>query len=179
MEEKLLCFSVTQQTCLSLFNGCTSYELWDTDHFEQYSAQTERAWDTEMVRKHYCSFWLGGFQGLEADKHLGWSWPSLMFEDEDLDVELEPMQTCQAGYFEVTHRGTFFFFLGSTVSKQLFISAFITEPVFAKWFKVEHSDLSCWVFHCFSKTGFFCVHPLHTDSTYFHPCVKSSLYRGL
>lgn len=56
-------------------------------------------------------FLAGWLQDLEADKHLSWSWAALMFEDQDLDIELEPMQTCQAGYFEVTHRGTFFFFL--------------------------------------------------------------------
>lgn len=61
----------------------------------------------------------------------------LMFEDDDLDTKLEPVQTCQAGYFEVTHGGTFFSL------DQLFpISSFITEPVFAKRYKVEHSDIS-------------------------------------
>lgn len=86
-------------------------------------------------------FLAGWLQDLEADRHLSWSWMPLMFEDDDLDTKLEPVQTCQAGYFEVTHGGTFFFF-GSTVSNQLFISSFITEPVFAKRYKVEHSDIS-------------------------------------
>lgn len=116
-----------------------------------------------MVRNHYCSFWLGGFETLEADKHLGWSWMSLMLKDDDLDTELEPMQTCQAGDFKETRRNTFFFSIfGSTVSNQLFIS-----PPLLSLFLL--SDVSRWVLHGFLEAPFVCASFAYTQ------CIMSSL----
>lgn len=83
-----------------------------------------------MGEKALLFFLAGWLQDLEADKHLSWSSTSLMLEDDDLDTEPEPVQTCQAGDFEMMHRDTLFFFFGSTVSNQLFIGYFITEPVY-------------------------------------------------
>ncbi len=57
----------------------------------------------------------------------------------------------------------FFSFFGSTASNQLFISSFIGECVFAKWFEVEHSDLSCRVFCGFShRLCLLCILCIHT-----------------
>lgn len=108
-----------------------------------------------MVRNHYCSFWLGGFETLEADKHLGWSWMSLMLKDDDLDTELEPMQTCQAGDFKETHRNTFFF----PSLDQLFpISSLLVPHYWACFYYLMFLDGCCMV----SWRHPLFVHPLHT-----------------
>lgn len=129
-----------------------------------------------MVRKHDCSFWLGGFQDLEADKHLSWSWTPLMFDDDDLDAELEPMQTCHAGYLEVTHRDTFSsldeLFPISYLLVLLLHSRFLLSGI--RW-KILMFLAGCLLF--LRDRPCLCILCTH-NSTHCHPCAKSTPYRG-
>ena len=76
-------------------------------------------------------FLAGWLQKLEADKHLSWSWMSLKLEDDDLDTELEPMQTCQERYFQATRDfnniSSFYFRLRKLEHKSIFASTFFLE----------------------------------------------------
>lgn len=113
-----------------------------------------------MARKHYCSFLAGWLQDLEADRHLSWSWMPLMFEDDDLDTKLEPVQTCQAGYFEVTHGDTFFsldqLFPISSLSVLLSQSLFLLSAI--RW----NILISCWAFHGFLEKDIASSAYIHT-----------------
>lgn len=103
-----------------------------------------------MVRNHYCSFWLGGFETLEADKHLGWSWTSLMLK---MMIWTPSWSQCKHAKQEILKRRAeipFFSIFGSTVSNQLFIS-----PPLLSLFLL--SDVSRWVLHGFLEAPFVCA----------------------
>lgn len=64
-----------------------------------------------------------------------------MLEEDDLDTKLEPVQTCQAGYFEVTHGGILF-----SLWINCFQSALLLQRLFLQSSIRWNILMSGWVF---------------------------------